>query len=1182
MRNIRKFLLSVLVVLAAFAAVAAFSACEETEYLVTFNYNYGTVAPSILSTEDGEVVYVDDPVREGYEFWGWYLDPDGQQPFGGTVSGNTTLYAKWIVERQSFTVSYYVNGSLYDTASVKDGDKLTLPEYRTEENVRFDGWTSGGTLYTAGTEFGVTGAVEFTAQFTNLYAVSYSVFGEIVKTEYVARGESLTIPYGGEYNLGDGFLGWAQTIGGKIYVGGETYTLATADPVVFYSQVEGAYTLAFEADGGEGALPATTQYNSGENIELPAALTRENYRFAGWSDGTNTYEAQSGFTMPAQDVALTAVWIKQVTLTFHYNYYGAADDHGAADDVYYSVTIDEGKRAKDYMPASPERDGDHNFQSWCTDSAGTSGFVTALAVKADTDVYATWSHKYFAFTYTEDMSGYYVSALSSPDLSGFAADSTLTFPSTYNGLPVAGILPTTSTMGPLWVLFNSAMNNSPLTSVLIPASWTEIPAYAFAMCSQTLKHVYFENVNNITRIGEYAFYMCNVLESFEFSPNLEYIGEHAFRRCDLLASVDLSNTKITEIPEYTFLSCYGLREVKFPQTLEKIGDFAFRNAFVYYSDLYVREETSREDVVFEKPEIIIDIPASVTYIGAWAFSNATSINDAYDDEQNTMPYDELNVNYNSYSVGSVWYINYTYSLITEIHIPSGVQFLGRGCFSAAENLTTVTFGTEFALDTFEDYLFWGTAVTDFSIPSSVTTFGTAVFMRCSNLGVFDVPAQVTKLGRRTFAYTGVETVRFAENARIDFDEIALFDHSEIQYITIPASVTTISAVCFQTCKNLTTVDFAGNDNLVSISNYAFANAGVTSITLPDSLRVIGDYAFAGTKLKSVYLGTNISNGSLDEITLEEGAGTWLGSYVFLECAELEKVELASDCKLEWFGFYMFAGCVNLKEVILSDNIRTLNNTYVKETYGSNVGIWYTNQAFNGCTSLLNITIPATNPYIRAEGNAVYSLNGEYLMWYSLAATDTTVRVADGVKYVEDYVFYGNTTITKIIFPASVVTLGNAACQLMTSLQEVEFEDASKLTGLGNFAFGNITIYPTYESSSGVIMTDYNRAPISKPLKSVTFTSTVPPAVGSKIFVWSTENADFTIYVPAESVEAYKQALAEYADYIKAIGDESADGADDGGTSGEDDASLPSEETSGDNGETTDGSGADGAVSDGQS
>ena len=40
----------------------------------------------------------DDPVRDGYDFDGWYTDPGCGRPFdfGTQVTGHMTLYAKWV------------------------------------------------------------------------------------------------------------------------------------------------------------------------------------------------------------------------------------------------------------------------------------------------------------------------------------------------------------------------------------------------------------------------------------------------------------------------------------------------------------------------------------------------------------------------------------------------------------------------------------------------------------------------------------------------------------------------------------------------------------------------------------------------------------------------------------------------------------------------------------------------------------------------------------------------------------------------------------------------------------------------------------------------------------------------------------------------------------------------------
>lgn len=70
-----------------------------TKVRVYFNLNYegAPEAESVLVEKGTKVTKPADPVRDGYDFKGWFKDPAGTEEFSfdTTVEGKTTLYAKW-------------------------------------------------------------------------------------------------------------------------------------------------------------------------------------------------------------------------------------------------------------------------------------------------------------------------------------------------------------------------------------------------------------------------------------------------------------------------------------------------------------------------------------------------------------------------------------------------------------------------------------------------------------------------------------------------------------------------------------------------------------------------------------------------------------------------------------------------------------------------------------------------------------------------------------------------------------------------------------------------------------------------------------------------------------------------------------------------------------------------------
>jgi hypothetical protein len=152
------------------------------QYTVTFNANGATsgAAPASQTVYSG--ISITLPGRgtlaySGKIFGGWNTQANG----GGTnylagtaftVTGNTTLYAKWQSEIQ-YTVTYNANGASGtppDAQTVDLGTVITLPGAGNmiKTGMTFDGWNTSangtGTGYAEGAEYTVNGNASFYAQ----------------------------------------------------------------------------------------------------------------------------------------------------------------------------------------------------------------------------------------------------------------------------------------------------------------------------------------------------------------------------------------------------------------------------------------------------------------------------------------------------------------------------------------------------------------------------------------------------------------------------------------------------------------------------------------------------------------------------------------------------------------------------------------------------------------------------------------------------------------------------------------------------------------------------------------------------------------------------------------------------------------------------------------------------------
>ena len=98
------------------------------------------------------------------------------------------------------------------------------------------------------------------------------------------------------------------------------------------------------------------------------------------------------------------------------------------------------------------------------------------------------------------------------------------------------------------------------------------PATPWSSFADQIKTVIMDD--NITRMGNCAFYYCINLETVKLPLNLKTIDYMSFTGCSSLKSIILPEG-INHIETCAFQSCKSLTSVKFPKTLEVIGPQAF-------------------------------------------------------------------------------------------------------------------------------------------------------------------------------------------------------------------------------------------------------------------------------------------------------------------------------------------------------------------------------------------------------------------------------------------------------------------------------------------------------------------------------------------------------------------------------------------------------------------------------
>lgn len=153
-------------------------------------------------------------------------------------------------------------------------------------------------------------------------------------------------------------------------------------------------------------------------------------------------------------------------------------------------------------------------------------------------------------------------------------------------------------------------------------------------------------------------------------------------------------------------------------------------------------------------------------------------------------------------------------------------------------------------------------------------------------------------------------------------------------------------------------------------------------------------------------------------------------------------------------------------------------------------------AFNGATRLTSVTLPS-----------VVTSIGDYAFLFCGSLTDITIP--NSVTSIGTQAFDGCSGLTSIDIPNSVTSIGNSAFSSCRGLTSITI--GSGVTSIGNSAFASCSA-----------------------ATSITIYATTPPTLGSYGFRYI--NANAKIYVPCDSLEAYKTATnwSAYASYMEAI------------------------------------------------
>lgn len=237
------------------------------------------------------------------------------------------------------------------------------------------------------------------------YTVSYSlgehasISAAVPESADYAQGTQIELPAAPAAQDGWEFVAWSD--GSQSYEAGETYTVEsdvtftavweTAAPV---APAEYTVTYAFgEHAADDATLPAAVTVRDGAEVVLPAApAAATGWLFAGWSDGSETYEAGAAYTVES-NVTITALWDQiptaNYTVTFDLGAHAADGEEAPAAQTTPEntpITLPDGPAAAtgwEFIGWSDDADGENVFEAGSQYTPVGSGLLYAQYAPID-------------------------------------------------------------------------------------------------------------------------------------------------------------------------------------------------------------------------------------------------------------------------------------------------------------------------------------------------------------------------------------------------------------------------------------------------------------------------------------------------------------------------------------------------------------------------------------------------------------------------------------------------------------------------------------------------------------------------------------------------------------------------------------------------------------------------------
>lgn len=655
-------------------------------------------------------------------------------------------------------------------------------------------------------------------------------------------------------------------------------------------------------------------------------------------------------------------------------------------------------------------------------------------------------------------------------------------------------------------------------SVTIPGSVNTVEGSGFYNCYNLESLILSDG---LVRIEDHGFYYNQGMTSVLNFPNsLEYIGKYAFYNSINLGAVTFGQN-LSGIDDYAFYeSKLGNSSIQFNNGLETIGNNAFERAdmsSIIFSDSIL----SIGDNAFQNTTTInssIDLPASLTYLGAYAF-NGSHINGEI-----SFPNGITDIKNNTFQDSEIETIN-SFNNVTTIGerafsqcgklrgndqniiaIPNTITSLGQFAFANVGNsiqhpeLVSVYDG--FNKDNHSGYVFANMSYLQSGDITGAKYLNTGIFSACARMHINSGTFGSGLSGIEERAFEGIATVRETPTTRYS-------------YINIPSGVEYIGNYAFSNVFLAKTVNFESGSQIKHLPDYCFqrigdwygynenryGESGLEYISLPSGLETIGESCFQNAYAPTIDfnlpdtvsgVGKNFLYGSKwsgiylnDEIkTLPTGALQLATGYKVYIPESINKFEPNS-----FIDFVIEADGINDRKLTFGSGLNEIqyssfqNSSFTGLDFSKYVG---DGVFFNGHNVFYGSDLSGTINMPKAYWSAAYQMFRECLDLENVVFKNSIYS-----NELPFSCFYGCTSLTGVTLDSGINKLRYDSFRGCSSLTEIDirntvvdeieyraFYDCSSLadvylcngyiTTLGNNVFQNCTSLNNLEICSTIV------------------------------------------------------------------------------------------------------------------